>query len=110
MQREGRRPPASACSETKRQKLDHHADPLERNDYRGFSTQDATKPQSIPRVGRDSVSADVFFAKYVSKRTPAVIPSLPLLSSGKLLEIKQSNLLDVAGKLVGDCCARFYVN
>jgi hypothetical protein len=69
------------------------------NEYRGFSLQKDANRWEIP-VEDGIIGDQEFFDKYVAKRQPCVINSLPKLASGKPPSVSSEELKEVAGEKV----------
>jgi hypothetical protein len=69
------------------------------NEYRGFSLQKDASEWEIP-VEDGKIGDQEFFDKYVAKRQPCVINSLPKLLSGKFPSVSLEELKEVAGEKV----------
>ena len=69
------------------------------NEYRGFSLQNDENKWEIP-LEDGKIGEQEFFDKYVAKRKPCVINSLPKLASGKFPILSLEELKEVAGEKV----------
>jgi hypothetical protein len=85
----------SHSNDAKKSRAELERDP--RIEYTGFSLQQLSGPFQVPVEDR-SISAEVFFDKYISKRIPCVIDALPKLPSGQ----EPSVSLDLLRRVAGD--------